>query len=185
MRRDDRYAGVVSFQIRPASSQDAEDIEQIERDADQLLVELFRATDWPGPDAATERFAAAGFLLVAENDGVPVGFAHVLDFDGHAHLEQVSVLPRFSRRGAGRMLVAQALSRASALGNREMTLRTYADVPWNAPFYASCGFVETSPDSDALRRLIDVERRLGLFGHGRRIQMTATLAERSSSVVSR
>lgn len=63
-----------------------------------------------------------------------------------------------------------------------MTLRTYADGPWNAPFYASCGFSDTSPGSEALRRLFDIEERLGLFAHGRRIQMITTLpADPSSS----
>lgn len=79
------------------------------------------------------------------------------------------------------MLVRAAMSSAAERGHTKMTLRTYADVPWNAPFYASCGFVETSPETEALRRLIDVEQRLGLFEHGHRIQMTAALSSGLSS----
>ncbi len=165
----------MSLRVRPAVDEDAASIEEIEEAADQLLISLFRATDWPAPDAAAERLALPGFLLLAEADGIPAGFVHVLDLDGPAHLEQVSVLPRFARRGIGRILVRAAMDEAAGRGHDDMTLRTYADVPWNAPFYASCGFTETEPDSDALRRLVAVEERLGLLEYGRRVQMTASL----------
>ena len=167
----------MSLRIRPAVDEDAAGIEEVETAADQLLVTLFRATDWPAPDAAAERLALPGFLLLAEHEGTPAGFVHVLDLAGHAHLEQVSVLPRFARRGIGRTLVRAAMDEAARRGYDDMTLRTYADVPWNAPFYASCGFTETEPDSEALRGLVAVEERLGLLKHGRRVQMTAPLTD--------
>ncbi|WP_311255897.1 GNAT family N-acetyltransferase [Microbacterium sp. ARD32] len=115
-----------------------------------MLVDRFQAHCWPAPDAGTERLAQPGFLLVGDPDDAaarlaPVGFVHVLEIEGHAHLEQVSVLPRFTGRGLGRMLVNAALAQARSRGHQEITLRTYADVPWNAPFYASCGFAVTEP----------------------------------------
>lgn len=63
-------------------------------------------------------------------------------------------------------------------GYEELTLRSYADVPWNAPFYARLGFVETEPETDFQKLLVDVEERLGLTRYGRRVQMTAALEER-------
>jgi hypothetical protein len=48
-------------------------------------------------------------------------------------------------------------------------------VPWNAPFYASCGFVPSQPDTGFLQSLVDVEESLGLMTYGPRIQMTAVL----------
>ena len=122
-----------------------------------------------------------GFVLVAEHlettalPSDPVGFVHVLEIDGHAHLEQLSVLPSYGRRGIGRRLVQAALSEARNRGHRTITLRTYRDVPWNAPFYASCGFTETEPDSALLRSLVATETALGLFEYGPRVQMTTTL----------
>jgi hypothetical protein len=56
-----------------------------------------------------------------------------------------------------------------------MTLRTYADLPWNGPFYRTCGFVESLPDREFLERLVEAESRLGLDRYGRRLQMTAAL----------
>lgn len=100
---------------------------------------------------------------------------HVVETGGAAHLEQLSVLPAVGRRGHGRALVESAKTEAAGRGHERITLRTYADVPWNAPFYASCGFEESEPDTPFLLALVALERRLGLDRHGRRIQMTARL----------
>jgi GNAT superfamily N-acetyltransferase len=161
--------------IRHARTEDLPLIEEVEADADRLLVERFGAVDWPPPDPAAERAAEPGFLLIREFDGQVVGFAHVLEPDGEVHLEQVAVLPRFGRRGFGRQLVEEALRVAAGHGHEKVTLRTYADVPWNAPFYASCGFSVSEPSTDFQRGLVAVEDALGLPRHGRRVQMTATL----------
>lgn len=68
------------------------------------------------------------------------------------------------------------LEEAGVGGHHRLTLRTSADVPWNAPFYARLGFVESEPDTPFLRGLVDVELRHGLGRYGRRIQMTASPA---------
>ena len=168
-------------EVRQARPTDAATLVEIEAAADALLIDRFGATDWPPPASAEERSALPGFILVAEQRdhaaGSPavIGFVHVLEIDGHAHLEQLSVLPESGRRGIGRRLVAEALRTARTRGHTQITLRTYRDVPWNAPFYASCGFVETSPDSPFLADLVRVETELGLFRHGARVQMTALL----------
>lgn len=177
----------MSVLFRLAESRDYDATERIEADADALLIDRFAAQDWPGATSAAEREAAPGFVLVAENQETAeaVGFVQVLEIDDHAHLEQLSVLPSFSRRGLGRRLVQAALDESRKRGYEEVTLRTYADVPWNAPFYASCGFSETDPDTHFLRSLIDVERALGLFDHGPRVQMTARLGDWQQSSLGR
>lgn len=171
----------MTIRVRPATRADDATTAHIEVAADALLVDLFGATDWPPPTDPHERAALPGFVLVAEHDDdssatpAVVGFVHVLDLGGHAHLEQLSVLPSFGRRGIGRELVGAALVESRHRGHTDITLRTYADVPWNAPFYASCGFVVTEPETSALRDLIQVEAALGLFDFGPRVQMTAVL----------
>jgi N-acetylglutamate synthase-like GNAT family acetyltransferase len=115
--------------------------------------------------------------LVAEEigTGTVVGFVHVLEKDEFAHLEQLSVLPQKGQRGCGRTLLDNAMDDARRRGYEWLTLRTYADVPWNAPFYARAGFIETQPATDFHKALIGVEERLGLARFGRRVQMTAAL----------
>lgn len=163
--------------IRFASDDDLDRLEHIENDADELLIERFQPEGWQRASSGRQRAAQPGFLLVAAGteDGPAIGFAHVLELDheGGTHLEQLAVLRDAGRRGHGSALVRAALAEASRRGHRRMTLRTYADVPWNAPFYARHGFVESAPDTDLLRGLVDIEAALGLDLHGRRIQMTA------------
>lgn len=168
----------VTPRIRPAVEADLDVAAEIEAAADALLVERFAALDWPEAASAAERSALPGFVLVVESGDVPpavIGFVHVLEIDGHAHLEQLSVIPQHGRRGHGRMLVTAAKAEALRRGHRSMTLRTYRDVPWNAPFYATCGFSETAPDSPFHHQLVETEARLGLERYGPRIQMTAVL----------
>lgn len=171
----------INVVVRPAAPDDDTATEQIEVAADTLLIERFGAVDWPPPTPPQERASMPGFVLVAEHhDGttttpVVVGFVHVLELDGHAHLEQLSVLPSYGRQGIGRELVTAALTESRHRGHTEITLRTYIDVPWNAPFYTSCGFLVSEPDTPLLRDLVHVESALGLFEHGPRTQMTAVL----------
>ncbi|HET8879609.1 MAG TPA: GNAT family N-acetyltransferase [Arthrobacter sp.] len=163
--------------IRHAAPADHTTIEQIENAADRLLIDRLEAGAWEAAPSGGSRAAAPGFLLVAEeaSGGPVIGFVHVLEQAGHAHLEQLSVLPDHGQRGVGRALVRAAMDEAGCRGYREMSLRTYADVPWNAPFYARLGFASTTPTTSFQRRLAESEERLGLGAYGRRQQMTVSL----------
>lgn len=167
----------MSGAIRAAQASDAEMIESIEGAADALLIDVLGAWSWPPAGDGASRFASPGFILILEDETAhsPVGFVHVLDVDGHAHLEQLSVIPSAGRQGHGRALVDAALVEARERGYRRVTLRTYAEVPWNAPFYASCGFLESIPETPFLRELVETESTLGLDRYGRRVQMTVEL----------
>jgi GNAT superfamily N-acetyltransferase len=167
----------VSVSIRRAAPNDYLAVESIENAADQLLIDRLSPDSWEPAPSGVSRAVEQGFVLVAERPrtGTIVGFVHVLESDGIAHLEQLSVLPQEGRRGYGRRLLDAAMDEARRGGYERLTLRTYADVPWNAPFYARAGFVETEPTTDFQKHLVDVEERLGLTRYGRRVQMTATL----------
>jgi hypothetical protein len=64
-----------------------------------------------------------------------------------------------------------------------MTLCTFADVPWNAPFYGRHGFEELSDPGPELRALRATESRLGLDDLGRRVVMRLTLRPESVASV--
>ena len=51
--------------------------------------------------------------------------------------------PPTDGEATGDDLVHAAMAEAQHRGYDQLTLRTYAEVPWNAPFYASCGFIES------------------------------------------
>jgi GNAT superfamily N-acetyltransferase len=163
--------------VRFAQERDVARLEVIENAADSVLVDLLTPKHWDAASTGEARASASGFILVvSESIGAhAVGFVHVIEVDDYAHLEQLSVLPAHARRGLGRTLVEAAKAEASHRGYDRMTLRTYADVPWNAPFYATCGFVEGEPDTAFHRRLVQTEEKFGLKRYGRRIQMSAEL----------
>jgi GNAT superfamily N-acetyltransferase len=78
--------------------------------------------------------------VAADAQDRPVGFAVVTVVDGAGHLEEVSVHPDHGRRGLGRHLVLTVCRWAQEQGYPAVTLATFRDVPWNAPFYARLGF---------------------------------------------
>jgi GNAT superfamily N-acetyltransferase len=153
--------------VRDASDADWAQLPEVEAAADELFVSL-GVTDLPAPASAEERAASWRVLVVGE----PVqGFAVLELFDGAVHLEQLSVHPAHSRRGIGGALLAASVEAAREHGADRVTLLTYADVPWNAPFYARHGWRETEP-TPALAGLRRREGELGLDRHGRRVAMT-------------
>lgn len=109
----------------------------------------------------------AAALLVSGDP--PAGYARVEVVDGRAHLEGLSVRPRFMRQGRGSELVLAACAWAAEHGFAEITLCTFAEVPWNGPFYAKLGFVELHELTPGLQALRETERRLGLDAMGRRV----------------
>ena len=84
---------------------------------------------------------------------------------------QLSVHPSAVRRGIGAALLAAVVEDARAAGARRVTLLTYADVPWNAPWYARHGWRETDDLGPGLRALAEHEVELGLARHGRRVAL--------------
>ncbi|MFI5085443.1 MAG: GNAT family N-acetyltransferase [Actinomycetales bacterium] len=131
------------------------------------------ATAGPPVAAASAGFAAALHILVAGRP--PVGFARLEEVDGQAHLEQLSVLPEHASQDVGRALVCAALAWATESGYTAMTLDTFEAVPFNAPFYASCGFAaDPDPGPVLVRRRLQ-ERESGLDALGPRLAMRITL----------
>jgi GNAT superfamily N-acetyltransferase len=126
----------------------------------------FRPDETPHPSAldALQMAQEAGRLWVAVDlDDVPVGFAFVRELDGVAHLEELDVLPAHGSRGLGSALL-DAVCAWAAGRYPAVTLATFRDVPWNAPFYARRGFREVAAGelSPGLRELVEIERSRGL-----------------------
>jgi GNAT superfamily N-acetyltransferase len=124
----------------------------------------------------------AGTLLVVPGDEAGVepvlGFAHLTTPDGHAHLEQLSVLPAHTRRGLGSALVRATMEEARWAGHDRISLCTFRDVPFNGPFYAALGFSEVDRLEPFQARLRARERALGLDDVGVRVVMSAPLVRR-------
>jgi GNAT superfamily N-acetyltransferase len=122
------------------------------------------ADDGPYDDAFYLEALAGGRLWVAELSGEVVGYAVAHDLDGQPHLEQISVVPEAGGRGIGRSLVHAVEAWARSVGSSSLTLSTFRDVAWNAPYYAGLGFVVVADaqDDPRFRALRDHEIADGL-----------------------
>ncbi|GGD14165.1 hypothetical protein GCM10011587_17850 [Pyruvatibacter mobilis] len=71
---------------------------------------------------------------------VPVGFAICGVLDNALHLYELGMDPDHGGKGLGRALVETVAAEAKARGLEAVTLSTFTNVPWNAPFYETAGF---------------------------------------------
>jgi GNAT superfamily N-acetyltransferase len=102
--------------------------------------------------------------VAADGDDRAVGFALATVLGEAPHLEELAVHPDHGRRGLGRRLVGAVIAWARARNAPALTLSTFRDVAWNAPFYARIGFASLPAEAlDAeLLRLRAREREHGL-----------------------
>jgi predicted N-acetyltransferase YhbS len=80
------------------------------------------------------------------------------------HLWEFNVHIEYQRRGIGRGLLRRLIAEAAAAKISTMTLTTFRDLPWNAPFYRSMGFELVAPGQlePRLAGLLGKEARMGL-----------------------
>ncbi|WP_436770975.1 GNAT family N-acetyltransferase [Yinghuangia sp. YIM S09857] len=99
------------------------------------------AGDEPLPVGELDAYRADGHAWVAvDADDRPGAYLIAKPVDGNLHVEQVSVHPDHARRGVGRALIDHAAEHAAEHGMPALTLTTFTEVPWNAPYYARIGF---------------------------------------------
>lgn len=155
------------YLVEPARAADLPALPRIEREA----VSLFEP--WQLPESvlndttSIEEFQAAhdaGLLWIARTPDEVVGFALVELLDGCPHLEEIDVHPAHGRRGVGRALMNAVMTWARDVGYPSITLTTFRDVPWNAPFYERLGFrvLEPSELTPGLEAVVQDEATRGL-----------------------
>ncbi len=157
--------------VRPADPAEFERLRWIELESDRLLGE-FGIGPFEDDEAEDHLSDAAAVFAVGEP---AVGFVCLVLVDGAAHVDQVSVLPDHGRRGIGRALIEAAIGWAAGTGYAELTLTTYRDVPFNAPFYRTLGFQEVSRPAPGLAAVRAHERAVGLDAFGPRVAMRRSL----------
>ncbi|GAA4055126.1 GNAT family N-acetyltransferase [Streptomyces shaanxiensis] len=156
------------MRIRPAAPDELPALQDIERAAGAAFRDLGMAAiadDDPPALDVLESYRRAGRAWVACADGDrPMAYLICEPVDGALHIEQVSVHPDAARRGVGRTLLAHAADRARAEGLTGLTLTTFTEVPWNAPYYARLGFrtLEETELTPGLRKIRSHEAELGL-----------------------
>lgn len=159
--------------IRVATDRDLPVLAEIERAAGRLFAEIGMADvadDPPLGDDELLRYRNAGRCWVYVDDGGrPAAYLVAEVVDGALHLEQVSVHPEHAHRGFGRALIEHAAGHALDHGYPALTLTTFRDVPWNAPYYTRLGFrpLDDADLAPELRAVRDAETARGLDHHTR------------------
>jgi GNAT superfamily N-acetyltransferase len=174
-RRPDRLLRALGYDpaavevpaVRPAVAAEWPLLVEIDERAESV----FRVAghELPVIDIDPADFAAAAAVFVVGEP--PVGFARVDVVDGCAHLAELAVVPGEMRKGLGGQLLEHVCEWARSEGYGAVTLCTYRDVPWNAPFYAKRGFVVDPAPSAGLVAVRVRERDQGLDDVGPRVVM--------------
>lgn len=155
--------------IRPAEERDLQALPALENSAGMLFTEIPELA-WlaDGEDLSVSRYrelVAQGYSWVAVDPGHhAIAFLCATVEEDELHIWEVGVRRDMQRRGIGRQLIGQALRSALHNGLCSITLTTFRDVPWNAPFYSNLGFemLEGAAMGDRLRTLLEAEVERGL-----------------------
>jgi len=169
--------GTVPGPVRVASFEELAGLPRVEVAADALLAGYLNVQLPSTPDlgGAVDILARAAAVLVVGSP--PVGFAQLDVVDGRAHLQQLAVDPIYGRRGLGTALVQACGMWAARHAFSELTLTTFAQVPFNAPFYSRLGFrvIDDAVLPPGLAVLRRQEAASGLDALGPRVAMRAYL----------
>lgn len=149
----------------------AEDLPKM-RDIEVAAGEAFRTLDMgaiaddspPTLDDLAIYQQDARAWVFTKSDDEAVAYILVEVVEQSAHIDQVTVHPLHARQALGRKLIDEVARWAANRGLKGLTLTTFEEVPWNAPYYARLGF-QPVPEyqwSDGLRQIVQSEHAHGL-----------------------
>lgn len=154
--------------IRLARSADLPLLPAIEDAAGTRFAGTSGALDADIPAISITDFAAGlvadSLWLAVDTDDRPLGFLLAQARGVWLHVRELDVHPDHNGKGLGRALIAAATAHAPALGCDRLSLTTFRDIPWNAPWYRRQGFVEllASDQPGWLAAILAHEAVLGL-----------------------
>lgn len=132
--------------IRPARESDAALLPAIERSAARRF-QTMPGLEWIAESSVLDEAAhldcirrGTCWVGVDEQD-FPTGFLSAeVTAERDLHIHEISVDLASQGRGIGRALLDAAIEWATTHHLARLTLTTFRDVPWNAPFYRRIGF---------------------------------------------
>lgn len=132
------------YQIRSARVEELPLLSHIEDSAAVLFLDTpyaFLVDADPLPLEFVQKQFQAGqvWVAVARHETV-VGYAIACEVDDTLYLQQIDVYPEHGCRGIGSTLVDTVCTWAKQHSYRIISLSTFRDIPWNAPFYSKLGF---------------------------------------------
>lgn len=158
-----------SVQIRQAIASDAQFLPALERSAAQAFLDV-PALSWIAHEPVKSADWHLGLIdtgvewVALKSETEPIGFLAGEIIANDLHIWEVSVAREAQGGGIGRRLLEHARSWASSHDHSAITLTTFRNVAWNAPFYKSIGFeilpaLQTPPH---ILSILDHETEAGL-----------------------
>jgi GNAT superfamily N-acetyltransferase len=152
--------------VRLAVLEDAASLPEVEQSAGNsfhLIPDLaWVADDGVMPAEQHREYIARAAEWVAESDtGTLLAFLAAEQIGSELHIWELAVREDYQRQGIGVRLVEAALAVARQRRLEALTLTTFNDVPWNAPWYARLGF-EVVTDHPRLATIVRAETERGL-----------------------
>jgi ribosomal-protein-alanine N-acetyltransferase len=141
--------------IRPARAEDIPAVARLDHDA--------FSPPWWFSAATLERIREeATCFLVAERDGLLIGYVEARPADHGAHIGRLAVAPPFQRQGVGGFLLRTVLLRLWEQGVAEVTLNTQEDNVASQRLYRQFGFHPVGPRIVAWWRVLVDEYQLSV-----------------------
>ena len=155
----------MTLRIRPTTRNDIAALPAIERAAAGRFRD-FPALTWlaDGEVISAEQhlgYVERGLSWLALTNDQPVGFILAEAHPSSLFIVELSVDLDWQGKGIGRQLIACVADCARKRGLTALTLTTFRDVPWNAPFYARLGFEKMTTLTPELRRKREEETAHG------------------------
>ncbi|HGK7505570.1 GNAT family N-acetyltransferase [Kluyvera cryocrescens] len=158
----------MTFSVRPTTRHDIAALPAIEHAAGQRFTQIPELA-WlaAGPVISVgqhQQAASAGMSWVVLAGDCPVGFLLAEAQDASLFIVEISLHRAWQGQGLGRRLIDFVATVAKERGFTSLTLTTFRQVSWNAPWYARMGF-EILPEAAltaALRQKRQEESAHGL-----------------------
>lgn len=139
-----RYTFLMNLTLRPTTLTDIANLPDIECSAGERFRDIpslaWIADEHPLSPAQHQQYVEKGMSWLALVNDCPVGFLLAETLDSSLFIAEISLHLQWQGKGIGRRLIDHVAGHAREKGFTSLTLTTFRDVPWNAPFYARLGF---------------------------------------------
>jgi GNAT superfamily N-acetyltransferase len=160
--------------IRFAEPEDAQLLPAIETSAAQVF-RMIDELSWlaESPPMSVERhsqlIALSTCWVALDAENRPQGFLSAERHGSDLHIHELSVMQSMQGQGTGRRLIEAAKDYARSSKLNFVTLTTFTNVPWNAPFYFRIGFqaVATRDLGQRLAAILSEEYKHGFAPRSR------------------
>lgn len=151
------------IRIRLASADELHKVAPLEQAAGEVYRTVGMdavAEDSPIPEAVLLKAVEEQRLWVAVEYGVLKAYLLGDFLPQSLHIDQVTVHPEASRRGLGALMIESVSADPRSKERGLITLTSFANVPWNAPYYERIGFLDIAEEDwpEGVAEKVEAER---------------------------